>query len=158
MTWPGDARPRIGGHQEGGAGEKAGSGRGRGQCSAAGQEEGGAALPGRRSAVRRCRDGSEQGARPRNAPAHQHTHIPCPAGCSYSDPDSLADALIEAGCKEVERADVAQHGRLERGSAGSEAQVWRAVDAERKPVPVEGRHAAARLRKVPSAAGPRCSL
>lgn len=42
---------------------------------------------------------------------------------SYTDPDSLADALIEAGCKEVERADVAAHGHLARGSAGSEAQV-----------------------------------
>ncbi len=42
-------------------------------------------------------------------------HTACLAAfilCSYTDPDSLADALIEAGCREVERADVAAHGRL----------------------------------------------
>ncbi|PRW51048.1 DEAD DEAH box helicase [Chlorella sorokiniana] len=55
---------------------------------------------------------------------------------SYTDPDSLADALIEAGCKEVERADVAAHGRLARGSAGSEAQsVMERVAAGQQPEP-----------------------
>ncbi|KAI7836467.1 hypothetical protein COHA_009684 [Chlorella ohadii] len=55
---------------------------------------------------------------------------------SYTDPDSLADALIEAGCREVERADVAAHGRLARGSAGSEAQsVMERVAAGQHPEP-----------------------
>lgn len=42
---------------------------------------------------------------------------------SYTNPDSLATAVIEAGCKGVEAEDVAQHGRLARGSPGSQAQV-----------------------------------
>ncbi|PSC75374.1 GNAT family N-acetyltransferase [Micractinium conductrix] len=41
----------------------------------------------------------------------------------YQDPDSLADAIILAGCREVQAADMHAHGnRLHRGSLGAQAE------------------------------------
>ena len=42
----------------------------------------------------------------------------------FTDPDALADAVIDAGCRAVQAADMQAHGnRLAKGSPGSRAQV-----------------------------------
>lgn len=43
---------------------------------------------------------------------------------AFTDPDSLADALLDAGCRQVQALDMQQHrGHISSASPGSEAQV-----------------------------------